>query len=194
MEPEPEHAQAAAVGLPLVLGRGLFADNATGLRQALYKCTNRSRLLGYSVVIMGLDRPPAGQPYVAFQLEQLRSDMVDEAFIAVLRGAAAVWDFSILHAKHWCELGISARHMPLWYTLPRSAVSPPSAPAPTPIADSEQIDVLLFGSMNVSAHRVLLLHYCCVSLSALYDNADTPRGHGQPARAGWASRGLQTLH
>ena len=45
--------------------------------------------------------------------------------------------------------------MPLWYTLPGSAVTPPNALAPSPIDDSEQIDVLLFGSMNVSSHTRL---------------------------------------
>ena len=177
MEPEPEGV-AAALSLPLVLGRGLFADNATGLRQAIYKCTNRCRLLGYAIVIMGLDRPPAGRPYVAFQLEQLRSKMVDDEFVAVLRDAVAVWDFSILHAKHWCKLGMPARHMPLWYTLPRSAVSPPTALAPAPIDNNEQIDVLLFGSMNVNTHSMPLLLRSCVS-DARTGHAGAPRGHGE---------------
>lgn len=161
-EPEPDRAinmhwnnthpdaladAGAADRLPLVLGRGLFADNATGLRQAIHKCTNRSRLLGYSVVIMGLDRPPAGRPYIVYQLEQLRSEMINDEFTAVLKNAEQVWDFSILHADHWTEFGLPGRHMPLWYTLPRSVVSPPTAPAAT-VDVGEQIDVLLFGSMN----------------------------------------------
>ncbi len=163
MEPEPQpEGVVAPLGMPLVLGRGLFADNATGLRQTICRCTNRCRLLGYAIVIMGLDRPPPGRPYVAFQLEQLRSEMVDDEFVAVLRGAAAVWDFSILHAKHWCKLGMPARHMPLWYTLPRSAVSPPGALAPASIDSTEQVDVLLFGSMNVRTHCPPSIN-CCVS-------------------------------
>jgi hypothetical protein len=167
MEPEPEPLREP-LSLPLVLGRGLFADNATGLRQTIHKCTNRARLLGYSIVFMGLDRPPAGRPYVAYQLEQLRSDMVNDEFVAVLRGAAAVWDFSILHAKHWCEFGLPGRHMPLWHAMPRSAVSPPSAPAPAKVDDGEQIDVLLFGSMNVRAQFVHLLHLSLCLLSAVW--------------------------
>eukprot|EP01045_Picozoa_sp_COSAG04_P032335 COSAG04_NODE_6301_length_1362_cov_1.335709_2_plen_97_part_01 len=94
-EPEPDPSPAASASLqpaslPLVLGRGLFADNAVGLRQALARCANRDRLLGYAVVFMGLDRPPPGRPYVAYQLEQLRSEMINDEFAAVLRGAAAV--------------------------------------------------------------------------------------------------------
>ena len=161
MEPEPEpdpppaasaSPQQGQASLPLVLGRGLFADNAVGLRQALARCANRDRLLGYAVVFMGLDRPPPGRPYVAYQLEQLRSEMINEEFAAVLRGAAAVWDFSLLHAAHWTEFGLPGAHMPLWHTLPRSAVSPtaPEAAAAHAAADDgSAIDVLLFGSMNV---------------------------------------------
>jgi hypothetical protein len=74
--------------------------------------------------------------------------MINDEFTAVLSNAAQVWDFSISHADHWTEFGLPAFHMPLWHTLPRSAVTPPSKDPPAAVDDGEQIDVLLFGSMN----------------------------------------------
>jgi hypothetical protein len=182
VEPEPEPGLSASPGgdggsiassssssssstrplaLPVLKGRGLFTDNVVGLREAICRCTNRSKLRGIEVVMMGLDRPsaPATTPYIAYQMEQLRSPMIDDECREVLRGALAVWETAPGNVAHW-ESVLAGEHteadgsipprrprcyfVPLWHTLPRSAL----LPMDEPVAADERIDVLMFGSMN----------------------------------------------
>ena len=91
-----------------IRGAGLFADNIIGLRQAVARCTNRERLLGYELLFLGAGQPESGTGgYIIYQVEQYDSPQAGSADChAKLAGAAAVWDFSAQNCARWVADGL----------------------------------------------------------------------------------------
>ena len=91
-----------------IRGAGLFADNIIGQRQAVARCTNRERLLGYELLFLGAGQPESGTGgYIIYQVEQYDSPQAGSADChAKLAGAAAVWDFSAQNCARWVADGL----------------------------------------------------------------------------------------
>lgn len=134
----------------------ILDDSAELMRHALtdlgHKVEENSNKLeaGALNVLVGyhlLDGPPSGD-YVVWQLEQLPSDEGERGWWgpkleAVLRKAAAVWDYTAGNVAFLAEHGIKAELMPYGYhpALERDV-------RPLELDDGERLEVLLAGSMN----------------------------------------------
>ena len=136
-----------------------FAEAAVLVRQSLLslgaECTFGLNALEPRAIniLLGchfVDDPAllAGLRYIPWQLEQLHETegFCNEALLGLLRGAHAVWDYSLENIAFLAGQGISAKHLPLGYHPALERITP---------APRKDIDVLFYGALSERRRTVL---------------------------------------
>lgn len=147
----------------LVLEAGLRElGHAVTLQSNRFEADATNILLGYHLLGEADARAIAGSglAYIPYQLEQFspESTWITPTALAVLRGAAAVWEYSRRNMEILSQQGVTrVKYLPLGYHEKLELIRP------LPESD-KTIDVLHYGSVNERRRRVLneLRRHCRV--------------------------------